>query len=234
MSGLLWHDGWWVAYGGAAGGYEAIWISRDGRTWDAVLDSLTSGGIDGIASLDDGSLMAYGLDARGRYSSSSVGWFTDDPTSWGAPRPLTVPEPYYLASVASGASLAVASSLDRHADTTVVRSSDDGHTWRNDPTFRFAAAWPIAATRSDRLDIVSGTDVNQGAEPGPPRVWTSTAEEPWVSSLPDAFGSSTLPTTTIPQVPPGAALTLVVTVGSRVLFMSQDPELDRYFTLEVP
>jgi hypothetical protein len=232
VSGLLWHDGWWVAYGGAADGYEGIWISRDGTDWEVVLDSRTSGSIDGLTNLDDGSLLAYGLDARGPSPFASLGWFTNDPTTWGSPRPLAVPEPYYLASVASGASLAVAASLDRHTDTSVLRSSDDGHTWIEDPRFQFAGAWPITATRSEGLDIVSGTDINQGVVPGPPRVWTSTGQESWVSSLPDAFGSASLPTTTSPQAPPGAALTLVVTVGSRVLLMSQDPELDRYYAFE--
>ena len=232
VSGLGWHDGWWVAYGGAADGYEGIWISRDGSDWETVLDSMTSGGIDGITKLDDGSLMAYGADSRGQYSSASVGWFTDDPTHWGSPRPLSVPEPYYLASVASGASFAVGAGLDQHGDATVLRSSDDGQTWVEDPAFDFPRAQPITATRSGGLDIVSGTDFNGGlAEPGPPRVWTAQATEPWVSSLPERFRSPT-PSTTVPQRPPAAALTLVVTVGSRVLLMSRDPAVDRYYALE--
>jgi hypothetical protein len=39
VSGLLWRAGWWIAYGGAADGYEGIWISRDGTRWDLALDS---------------------------------------------------------------------------------------------------------------------------------------------------------------------------------------------------
>ena len=203
VSGLLWHDGWWVAYGGAADGYEGIWISRDGVAWQAALDSLTSGGIDGIVSLKDGSLMAYGVDGVGRFSFASVGWFTSDPTSWGSPQPIVTPDPYSLTSVARGAALAVGESLERHAATVILRSADNGRSWTQDPTFRFPHAWAFTATRSGDLDTITGTDVNQGSEPGPSRVWISKPHGPWASSLPDGFGSSTLPTTTIPQVPPG-------------------------------
>ena len=68
--------------------------------------------------------------------------------------------------------------------------------------------------------------------PARSRVWTATGPGTWSSSLPSGFDQPSLPTTTIPQLPPSAALSLVTTVGSRVVMMSEDPALDRFYTLE--
>ena len=206
VAGLVRYDGWWVAYGGAADGYEGIWTSRDGIAWKQVLDSRTSGSIDGIVRLADGSLMAYGVDGSGRTSGLSIGWFTRDATAWGAAQPLSTPPRYYLASVAAGATLGVAESIDRHGVTTVVRSSDGGRTWSEDTTFRFPSSWEWTAARAAGIDIVTGTTATGSPVPGPPRVWTATGPGTWSSSLPSRFELPTLPTTTIPQLPRGRAV----------------------------
>ena len=185
VTGLVRYGGWWVAYGGAADGYEGIWTSRDGVDWEPVLDSRTSGGIDGIVRLADGSLMAYGVDGSGRTSALSVGWFTADVTAWGAPQALSTPPRQYLSSVAAGATLGVAANIDRPGVTMVVRSSDGGRTWRKDPAFSFAGAWAWATARDAGIDIVTGTTALEGPVPGPPRVWTAKTAGPW-SSLPRA------------------------------------------------
>ena len=43
VSGLLRHDGWWVASGGRSDGYAAIWISRGGARWRQVLGPNVAG-----------------------------------------------------------------------------------------------------------------------------------------------------------------------------------------------
>ena len=235
VSGLLWRDGWWIAYGGAAGGYEGIWISRDGTQWQAALDSRSSGSIDGIVDTPDGSLMAYGVGAGGEQATIEIGWFTEDPTSWGAAVPIETPGHYWLASVAPGAGLAIGQNINKGgAATPLLRSTDGGRTWDEDPTFSsmFPDAWAWTATRAGDLDIVVGTSIPRADASGRPEAWLTVDGKTW-STLPTEFGSPTLPTTSIPQLPPTGALELVGAVGDRVVMIGLDSRLDRFYTFDI-
>lgn len=235
VSGLLWHDRWWIAYGGAAGGYEGIWISRDGTQWQAALDSRSSGSIDGIVDTPDGSLMAYGVGAGGDQATIEIGWFTTDPTSWGTAVPISTPAPYWLASVAPGAELAIGQNMEKYGEATpLLRSTDGGLTWAEDPTFSstFRDAWAWTATRFGDLDIVVGTSIPRADRSDPPTAWLTVDGNTW-STLPTSFDAPTLPTTSIPQLPPSGALSLVGAVGDRVVMIGLDAKLDRFYTFDV-
>ncbi len=235
VSGLLWRDGWWIAYGGAADGYEGIWISRDGTRWRLVLDSRSSGSVGGIVDTSDGSLLAYGVGARGEPSTIEIGWVTKDPTSWGTAVPLITPNRYYLSSVAPGARVAVGQSIDRHdAPRLLLRSTNGGRTWTEDRTFRsiFPTAWAWTATRSGGLDVLAGTTATQMDQSGPPAAWLSAGGSSW-STIPAALGAPTPSPPSIPQVPPAGALGLVASVGHRIVMMGFDAQLDRFYTFDV-
>ncbi len=235
VSGILWRDGWWIAYGGAADGYEAIWISRDGTEWRAALDSRSSGSIDGIVDTPDGSLMAYGVSPRVDPSAIEIGWFTKDPTSWGNAVPLRTPDRYILVSVASGAGRAVGQGFDRHGDPTpLLRSTDGGRTWIEDSTFGSMSpdAWVWTATRTADLYVLVGTTATQTSQPGPPAAWLSTDGTTW-GTLPAALGGPAPPATSLPQLPPPGALGLVASVDQRIVMMGFDAQLDRFYTFDV-
>ena len=157
---------------------------------------------------------------------------TTDPSRWEAAQPLATPARWYLTSVAPGATIAVAENLDQVGETSVLRSSDRGHAWTEDPSFRteFPDEWAWTATRVDGVDLVTGTTTATGRQPGPPRIWISRAGGSW-TSVPVASGTANLPTTTIPQLPPATALTLVTSIGARAVLMSTDPALDRYYVV---
>ncbi len=222
VSGLVWHDGWWIAFGGAADGYEGIWISRDGAAWKLVLDSRTAGSIAGIVETPQGALMAYGAFA--------VGWFTNDPTKWGKAVPIVTPSRSYLSSVAPGAAVAVGANIDQPGVTSVLRSLDGGRSWVEDAEFRsaFPDAWAIGATAIGGRDVIVGTTTPVD-EPGPSKAWLFSEAGGW-TTLPAAFDSPTIPSSAIPQVPPGRSLSLVSSVDGRVVMFGTDRRLDRYYT----
>jgi hypothetical protein len=215
VSGLLWRDGYWIAYGGAASGGEGIWISRDGRQWNLVLDSRSTGSIDGILDTADRGLMAYG---------AGYAWFTDDPTSWGDRVPLATPADTILGPVAAGAALGFAQRIDVHGQPTpLVRSADGGRTWRKDDSFlnSFPGAWVWNITRVGDRIIAVGVDNR-------PAAFVSTGLDTW-EPLPATFERPTLPRTSIATLPPGGALTLVAVVADRAVMLGTAPELDRFF-----
>ncbi len=231
VDGVLWHGGWWIAYGGAADGYEGIWVSRDAVQWRLALDSRSSGSVDGIVETADGSLMAYGVGSTPSRSTVELGWFTKDPTAWGASVPIATPGRNYLESVTRGAKLALGSNIDKYGlATPVLHSADGGHTWTQDSTFssRFPTVWAWAATTTAGIDVVAGTTI----ETNQPKAWLSSGGNSWVSGPLDP-APPTLPTTSIPYIPPKGALSLVASVGNRIVMMGLAADLDRYYTFDV-
>jgi hypothetical protein len=233
VSGILWRDGWWIAYGGAANGYEAIWISRDGTEWRAALNSRSSGSIDGIVDTPDGSLMAYAV--TGRLGTIDSAWITKDPTDWGHPVPLTTPNRYYLSSVTPDSAFGVGQNADRHGDATpLLLSADGGRKWVEDSTFGaiFPDAWIWTATKVANLYVLGGTTTSDTTQPGPPMAWISTDGKSW-GAIPATFVKPTLPPTSIPQLPPTGALGLIAAVDQRIVMMGFAAELDRFYTFDV-
>jgi hypothetical protein len=231
VSGVSWHDGWWIAYGGAADGYEGIWISRDAAKWTLALDSHSSGSIDGVVETTGGSLMAYGVGATASQSTLEIGWFTNDPTEWGASVPIETPGRYYLGSVTAGAELAIGTDIDTHGTATpLLRSTDGGRTWHEDASFSaaFPTAWAWTAETTAGLDVVAGTTTKSEG----PKAWLQTAAgAPWTTGPPEDAPPS-LPATSIPFIPPKGSLDLVAAAGNRVVFMGRAAELDRYYVFD--
>jgi hypothetical protein len=227
VSGVLWHAGWWIAYGGAADGYEGIWVSRDGVEWKLSHDAHTSGSIEGIAVLLDGSLAAFSVGTTAGSSTVEVGWFTDDPTEWGEAVPIQTPEGYFLASVNEDATLAIGSELARHGrPTPVLRSADGGRTWTSDAAFskEFSNAWGWTATTTgtttSRVDVVAGTNTAEDADL--PRVWLSSGAGPWSVGPTNPAAPTMAPTltpTSTSQLPPQGALSLVAALDNRIVVM---------------
>jgi hypothetical protein len=158
-----------------------------------------------------------------------------DPTSWGTGVPITTPNRYYLSSVAPGAAVAIGQNIDRHGlATPLLRSTDGGRTWIEETTFRslFPEAWAWTASRAAGLDVVVGTTITQSSRPGAPAAWLSASTRSW-SRLPTRFDDPTLPTTSIPQLPPAGALNLVASLGNRIVMMGSDAQLDRFYAFDV-
>jgi hypothetical protein len=229
VDGLTWFDGWWVAWGGAASGYEGIWVSLDGEEWNLVLDSHISGSIDDVAATGDGVLVAYAL-----ATGTPVQWRTSDPTNWGAPSAIDLPAGYYLTSVNDNATVAVASQYERHDQPTLVVRSPDTSTWLTDDSFstQFPQARGGDVVRAGDRDIVIGHDTVDAGEGtrARPGSWVSVGDGTW-SAMP-AFGlPPDSPPTSFPALPPDAALSLVAANADRVVMMSSG-RLDRYYTLD--
>ena len=150
VSGLIRHGGWWVASGGRSDGYAAIWVSRDGARWRQVLGPNQAGAAS-IVQGRAGSLLA---------SWVTTAWFTRDPTRWGAPQAVSVPDRSYVSSVAHGATAAVGDNLDRHGlPTPLLRSTDGGRTWSEDAHFlaTFGDARVASINRAGGLWIAGRT-----------------------------------------------------------------------------
>jgi hypothetical protein len=231
VTDLLWHAGWWIASGGGADGYEAIWISRDGVNWQLVLDSQASGSIDGVVVTSDGSLLAYGVNAKMTPDSVEIGWSTTDPTSWGTPIPLVTPGRYYLQSVSTDGSLAIGDDLDTHGrPTPLLRSADGGRTWTRDDEFTklFPTAWAWSVTTPSGLAVVAGTSTDSNR----PRVWVSADHRTW-STGPEFETPPPVPTTSIPVIPPKGALDLMASIGDRMVFVGGSAALGDYYTLSL-
>jgi hypothetical protein len=231
VTDVLWHAGWWIASGGAADGYEGIWISRDGVAWQLVLDSHASGSIDGVVLTPDGSLLAYGVNAMATPDSVEIGWSTTDPTNWGAAIPLVTPGRNYLQSVSADGTLAIGDDLDTHGrPTPLLRSDDGGRTWVRDETFTklFPTAWAWTATTAPGLTVVAGTSTDSNR----PRVWVSADDRTW-STGPEFETPPSLPTTSIPVIPPKGALDLMASIGDRMVFVGGSAALGDYYTLSL-
>ncbi len=207
VDGLLHQDGWWIAHGGAADGYAGIWVSRDGRRWRQTLGDDQAGGATIVAGAER-ELFAYW---------SRRGWFTSDPTSWGDPVDLLTPETYFASYVAEGATLAVGTSVETHADTVLMRSADGGRTWRTDRSFARQApeAWLWTVDRAGQKWIVAGAS----GEPNRPAAWVSSDGDAWAALPAELAGS------------PGGTLSLVATAGDTTVVLGTAPELDRYYVL---
>ena len=219
------------ASGGAADGYEGIWISRDGVAWQLVLDSHSSGSIDGVAVTSDGSLLAYGVNAKSTPDAIEIGWATTDPTNWGAAIPLVTPDRDYLQSVSADGTLAIGDDLDTHGrPTPLLRSDDGGRTWVRDETFTtlFPTAWAWNATTTSGLTVVAGTSTDSNR----PRVWVSADDRSW-STGPEFETPPSVPTTSIPVIPPKGALGLIASIGDRMVFVGESADLGDYYTLSL-
>lgn len=215
---LLYDDGWWVAAGGASDGYAAVWVSRDGATWEQTLASRDGGSLM-IVRGDDGRLHAYG---------SSTVHHADDPTNWSDAVRLSMPPQAYLTSVAPDAPLAVAWSHVRHLEPTpLLQSSASGATWTEVPSFLATApdAWAWTVRQFGDLTVVAGA------------VDPPTRTQAWVSR--DLVQWETIPeellytaTETRPRTLDGGTLSLVASVGDRIVLLGTAPELDRFYTYE--
>jgi len=209
IADLIRRDGWWIAAGGSSTGYAGLWISEAGEQWEQVLESSESGGFD-LVLLEGGRTMAW---------TGDQAWVTDDPTDWGEPRPMALPdEPGFLMSVADGAAWGVwfpaeASRLEQE----LIRSADEGRTWTVDDGFstEHPDASPFAVSRFGDLALVTGFDV--GSRPG---AWVSTDGQTW-QGIPRPL-----------QDPPGGQLSLTAEVDGRIVLFGSAPELDRFYVYE--
>jgi hypothetical protein len=212
VTGLLSVNGTWLADGGGSDGYAAAWTSRDGTQWRPVLDSVnarTAGSVD-ITTTAHGQLFGYWVTA---------GWYSANGTSWGQPVTLSVPDRWFLATVAPGAGVAFGNNLDRPGlPTPLLRSHDDGHTWTIDPNFlaRFPDATVLTVTRADGLWIATGWS----GTPNHPDAWVSTDLSAWHALPKSLYGK------------PGGNLSLIGTIGDRIVLVGTAPELNRYYTLD--
>jgi hypothetical protein len=212
VSGLLRHDGWWVASGGRSDGYAAIWISRDGARWRQVLGPNAAGSAS-VVQGRAGSVFA---------SWGTIGWFTRDVTRWGVPQTVAVPEHSYVSSVARGATTAIAENLDRHGQPTpLLRSRDGGRTWSEDARFlaTFADARVASISRAGGVWVGAGASGASGA-PNHVDAWISSDLETWTPLPAELYGGA------------GGTLSLVAAVDGRVVVAGTAGELDRYYTID--
>ncbi|MDQ1461341.1 MAG: Sortilin, neurotensin receptor 3 [Actinomycetota bacterium] len=223
VTSLSWHAGWWIAAGGAADGYEGIWISRDGVQWQLVLDSRSSGSIDAVAETANGSLLAYGVSAVHPAGTIEIGWSTRDPSDWG--RPIRIETPgLALQGVNGDATMAIGTRTDRAPETTpMLRSADGGRTWTRDTTFgsKFPFSKASAVTTAAGVSVAVGTST----EAGSPAAWFSSRSGGWVGG-PDDPKDPNMQSTK-------GSLGLVAAVDNRIVFMESGGALDRFYTFDV-
>ncbi len=215
VSGLLRHDGWWVASGGRSDGYAAIWVSRDGARWRQVLGPNVAGAAS-VVQGRAGSLLA---------SWGTIAWFARDVTRWSAPQDVSVPDRSSVSSVARGATTAVAENLDRHGQPTpLLRSNDGGRTWNEDTHFlaTFADARMASINRAGGLWVGAGASGTSEAPGAPNHVdaWISSDLETWTPLPAELYGGA------------GGTLSLVAAVDGRVVVVGTAGELDRYYTID--
>lgn len=201
---VVFHDGWWVAAGGSSTGYAGIWVSRTGEAWEQVLESDEAGGVT-LTELADGDLLAYW---------TTVGWRTADPTEWGASFAIDAPEDLYPASIAPGATVAAARGFENQADSAVLRSDDEGRSWRRDEAFDEAFPGVDLATvaRFGTTSVLGGFDAQ-----GSPGAWVSIDDGPW-TEIPVAL-----------RRPVGGMLSLVAEVDGQIVVLGGAPELNRFY-----
>jgi hypothetical protein len=222
VSNLVWYDGWWVASGGAADGYEGIWISRDGTRWQPVLDSQRAGGIDALAVLPDGSIAAYGV-PQGDTSTTEAAWVTRDPTNWGAMKPVSTPPGTALLTVASGGLLATGERVDPH-DLRLLRSSD-GMSWIADDALPGATVWSVRRA--------AGYYVASGVTSAPSRtgVWVSGDGATWVAP-PATFPATQRSDANAAGAPPRDAFGLVGAIGARIVMLDVSGDVDQIYVFD--
>jgi hypothetical protein len=184
-------------------------VSRDGASWQQTLSSHDSGSV-AIIDAGRGNLFAYGLTA---------GWVTKDPRNWGAPKHLSLPDRAYLGSVASGGSVGLAFNLDRHNAPASLLRAVATRDWVEVPAFRaqVPGARGLTVQRVGDHWIVAGTS----GSPNRPAAWVSADLEHW-NAMPASLQGS-----------PGGTLSLVATIGDRVVMLGTAPELDRFYTLDL-
>jgi hypothetical protein len=215
---LLYVDGWWVGAGAASDGYAAVWVSRDGTTWEQTLASHDGGSV-ALARSGDGQLHAYG---------QSTVHHASDPTDWSGPEPMTLPRDTYLQSIAPDGSFAVAWSHIRHDDPTpLVRASDAGETWTEVPSLLTTEpkAWAWTVGRFGDVTMVSGA-VNS---PTRPAAWVSSDLDQWEPLPQELYVTTGSP----PRTLDGGTLGLVAEVDGRIVMLGTAPELDRFYTYEM-
>jgi len=213
VSSLRWSEaGFWIAAGGASDGYAGIWTSTDGTRWQPVLAPANGAGSVDIVDDGQGGLLAHFLNQA---------WTSTDGRAW-APIPLAVPSPYVLTVIGPGASIAVGAdpAAPHTSPTVLLRSSDHGRTWTEDPTFQAefpsAAAWGIGHDGSGW--VIAGFSGGPGTQHVD--AWISPDGRSW-SAMPESLKQT-----------PGGTLLLIASVTSTTAIMGGAPELDRYFVVD--
>jgi hypothetical protein len=218
VDGLMYAYGKWIASGGASSGYAGVWTSVDGEQWQQVLDTRPDTGVGGVSLVvdaRDAHVLAYGGNAV---------WESSDGTNWGDPVIASVLEPYYLGTetVAPGATIAFGENKLKHGQPTplLLRIADRGQAWAVENTFleQFPTARVLNVIRERDLWVASGWS---GAK-NHPDAWVSADGSSWRSLPRSLYGE------------PGGTLSLAGAVGGRIVFFGTAPELDRYYTLDVP
>jgi hypothetical protein len=210
VDGLVRAQGQWVAFGGRADGYAAVWVSPDGARWREVLGDNGAGSVAVVRGASR-SLFAYWVRTR---------WFTHRVTRWGQPQPVSLPGRLYLQSVAPDAAVAFGANLDRDGvPTPLLRSADHGHTWSVDPGFLTVFPGAVVQTvhRTGAVWVATGTS----GSPNHPDAWISRDGHRW-SALPHSLYGA-----------PGGILSLAAVVHGRAVLMGGAPELDRYYVMRL-
>jgi hypothetical protein len=211
VTSLRWSEsGFWIAAGGASDGYAGIWISPDGARWESVLAPGNGAGSVDIVDDGDGGLLAYFLNQA---------WSSPDGRVW-RPLMLTVPAPYELRAVAPGASLAVAidPAASHTAPTPLLRSSDHGRTWSENPTLH--VAYPAAVGWGINRDAAGWVIAGSAGDPNHADAWISPDTVNW-QSIPEPLKRA-----------PGGTLQFIASIGSTTVIMGSAPELDRFFVVD--
>jgi hypothetical protein len=209
--GLLWHDGYWVAYGLGSDGYEGVWTSRDGATWNQIsLDGYAGSAT--VISAPDGDLLGYW---------GNIVWrSTDDPTRWTSGTGLTLPPDLLLTVIAPGMDVAFGDHIETHGQPTpLLRSSDAGRTWSIDDRFLQQNPDAIVSTviRLDGTYVAAGTSGDLSAPR--PDAWVSSDGATWTAMPSELRGE------------PAEALRLMVHTGTTTLLLGATASLDRYYLL---
>jgi hypothetical protein len=208
VSQVVSYRGLWIAAGGASDGYAAVWTSRDGEHWRQTLASHGSGSA-ALVSGPHHTLLAY--------VHNDI-WSTTDGSAWGAPTHWQLPGHMYLGSVADGGRIALGFD-DRHenAPTPLLRATRGDRfveTQVSPANTAKTSAWTVQRVRG--LWVVEGW---KGQPNQRPAAWVSRDLTHW-ESLPARLAGT-----------PGGVLSLVASVGDRIVLLGTAPELDRFYTL---
>ncbi|HEV8296941.1 MAG TPA: hypothetical protein VGQ20_06590 [Acidimicrobiales bacterium] len=213
VTGLVHNGGYWIASGGAANGYAGIWVSTDGATWREVLGDRTTGAsFVTVVTQPDGSLAAYSL---------TTAWFTNDPTTWGPPVPLSVTDSRYLRLVSPDGMLGLGARASSGDDAyAILRRGADGSIWTVDDQLQrqIPDIRPYAIGMLDGLWVVAGTDLDRDHR----EALVSSDGVTWFA-IPESVRGRGV-----------GVLTSVATIDERVLFFdTTSPGFDRYYVLDL-